>query len=217
MKIGTKKEQAYMMLKEMFLRRRFVPGTMLSENELARFLGMSRTPIREALQVLQSEGFVKVRPKQGIEFKGLSSTVQRETLELRAAIEGYVMAGCLPMKQEDILALKGLIEEQRRCCSEGDLKEYLRHDFAFHSYFFELYGNSMIMEVRRSINERFMSVGLEVLRDAVGIRDSFQGHLAIMEAVEAADVSKTLMAAHAHIEFGKRRLLSAVPLGVEEG
>lgn len=210
MRSGTKKELAYEKIKEMLLDRRVSPGAMLSENEIARALDMSRTPVREALQVLQNEGFVTVYPKQGIRFQGFTTTALREILELRAAVEGYVMAACLPLNERQLSEAEALIELQRPYSASGDVETYLVHDAAFHSYFVGLYGNSLISAVVRSISERFRSVGLQILRDAESVRLSFQGHLAIMEAVRAADVSAVLMAVHAHINFGKSRLLSAV-------
>ena len=207
---GTKKELAYEKIKAMFLDCRFSPGAMLSENEIARALSMSRTPVREALQVLQNEGFVTVCPKQGVRFQGLSTTALREILELRAAVEGYVMAACLPLNERQLAEVEALVELQRPCSESGDVETYLVHDAAFHNYFVGLYGNSLISAVVRSIAERFRSVGLQILRDAESVRLSFQGHLAIMEAVRNADVAATLTAVHAHINFGKSRLLSAV-------
>ena len=210
MRSATKKNLAYKEIKEMFLSCRFSPGTMLSENEIARTLDMSRTPVREALQVLQNEGFVTVCPKQGVRFQGLTTTELREILELRAAVEGYVTAACLPLSERRLAEVEAIIELQRPCSVSGDVETYLVHDAAFHNYFVGLYGNSLISAVIRSISERFRSVGLQVLQDAESVRLSFQGHLAIMEAVRAADASAALRAVHAHINFGKSRLLSAV-------
>ena len=99
-KPGTKKELAYRKIKEMFLDQRFLPGTMLSENEIANVLVMSRTPVREALQLLQNEGFVTVYPRQGVRFQEMTSSTLREILELRAAVEGYVIAACLPLNPQ---------------------------------------------------------------------------------------------------------------------
>ena len=217
MRSGTKKELAYKKIKEMFLEQRFLPGTMLSENEIANVLVMSRTPVREALQLLQNEGFVTVCPKQGVRFQGISNSALREILELRAAVEGYVMAACLPLSPQRMAEVEAIIELQRPCCFSGGVGEYLVHDAAFHNYFVELYGNSLISAVVRSIAERFRSVGLKVLRDAESVRLSFQGHLAIMEAVRAADVRAALTAVYAHINFGKSRLIRTLdPLTAEE-
>ncbi len=206
MRQGTKKERAYRQLKQMFLERHFEPDTMLSENDIALKLGMSRTPVREALQLLQSEGFVSIFPKQGVMFKGISTTTVRETLELRAAVEGYVTASCLPLPLNHIIRLEEMLEKQRLCCEIGDVEAYLRHDVVFHGYFVELYNNALISEVIRSINERFISVGLRILRSTNAIKLSFAGHLSIMEAIKASDVPNVLKAVHAHINFGKSQL-----------
>lgn len=210
MKPGTKKELAYRKIKEMFLDQRFLPGTMLSENEIANVLVMSRTPVREALQLLQNEGFVTVYPRQGVRFQGMTTSTLREILELRAAVEGYVIAACLPLNPQRMAEVETIIELQRPCCVSGDVEEYLVHDAAFHNYFVELYDNSLISAVVRSIAERFRSVGLKILRDAESVRLSFQGHLAIMAAVRAADVPAALTAVHAHINFGKSRVISTI-------
>ena len=194
----------------LILQGTLTPGQRLRDTELAQQLGVSRTPVREAQQVLQNEGFVTVCPKQGVRFQGFTTTALREILELRAAVEGYVMAACLPLSERHLAEVEALVELQRPYSVSGDVEAYLVHDAAFHNFFVELYGNSLISAVVRSISERFRSVGLRILRDAESVRLSFQGHLAIMEAVRAADVAAALTAVHAHINFGKSRLLSAV-------
>ncbi|MDR2522564.1 MAG: GntR family transcriptional regulator [Synergistaceae bacterium] len=73
MKRDLKKDMAYRQIKQMFLERRFEPENLLSENRIAFALGISRTPVREALQVLQSEGFIDIFPKKGVVFRGVST------------------------------------------------------------------------------------------------------------------------------------------------
>ena len=206
MRQGTKKELAYQQLKKMFLARHFEPDTMLSENDIARGLGMSRTPVREALQLLQSEGFVDIYPKQGIMFKGMSTSTIHEILELRAAIEGYAAAASLPYSEGQLTRLDELMDNQLASCGKGDIEEYLQHDFIFHSYFIELYNNSLISEVFRSINDRFMSVGFSILRSVRAIEESFASHQTIVAAIKDSDAPAVLKSLHDHIEFGKRQL-----------
>ncbi len=206
MKRATKKDAAYRQIKQMFIERHFEPDSMLSENEIAAVLGMSRTPVREALQILQSEGFVNVFPKRGIMFRGISVDAAREILDLRAAVEGYVTSACIPLSEANLAELLEMLEVQRRCCEIGDVSAYLKHDVLFHSYFVDLHNNSLMTGVARSINERFMSVGLAILRDIPAIRTSYRGHLNIMEAVKAGSVPEVIRAVHAHIDFGKAQL-----------
>jgi len=210
MKRETKKDMAYHRIKQMFLNRRFEPESMLSENRIASVLGISRTPVREALQVLQKEGFIDIFPKKGIRFRGVSIAAAKEILDLRGAIEGYVAAKCIPVSEKDIARLEEMLENQLRCCEAGDVVSYLYHDVLFHNYFIELYNNSFISDVMRSINERFTSVGFAILKDVAAVRISCGGHREILEAVKEGNVSKTVFAVHDHIQFGKSQLVKEV-------
>jgi DNA-binding GntR family transcriptional regulator len=203
---GSKKDAAYRQIKQMFLARRFEPGSMLSENAIAADLGMSRTPVREALQILQSEGFVDVFPKRGVMLKGISMTAAREILDLRAAVEGFVTVKCVPFAEKNLAELEEMLEVQRVCCEKGDISGYLHHDVIFHTYFIELYGNSLITEVVHSINERFMSVGFAILKDLAAVQTSYGGHWGIFEAVKSGDTSRVWHAVYDHLNFGKSQL-----------
>lgn len=206
MKRVTKKDSAYQQIKQMFLECHYAPESMLSENEIATTLGMSRTPVREALQMLQSEGFVNIFPKRGVMFRGISVTSAREILDMRAAIEGYATASCIPLTKVQLAELEEMLASQRQCCEIGDVSTYLHYDVLYHNYFVELYGNSLLADASRSITERFRSVGFAVLKDTAAIRQSFSGHLAILEAVKAENASEVFRAVHAHINFGKSQV-----------
>lgn len=217
MRRDTKKDFAYRQIKQMFLERRFEPETMLSENEISVSLGMSRTPVREALQVLQNEGFVTVYPKRGVMFKGISTSAAKEILELRAAVEGYVAVACLPLSAENIQALETLLLEQKEYCDRGDVARYLGSDVKFHIHLVDFYDNSLIQGVLRSINERFMSVGLSILHDTPAIRKSYEGHVQILEAAKAQNSALLLQSIYSHIDFGKTQLLNPKNISRTDG
>lgn len=208
MRRDTKKDFAYQQIKQMFLDQRFEPETMLSENEISVSLGMSRTPVREALQILQNEGFVTVYPKRGVMFKGISTSAAKEILEMRAALEGYVAVACLPLNTENLQALEALLCEQKECCDKGDVSCYLKSDIKFHNYLVDVYNNSLIKGVLRSINERFMSVGLSILHDTPAIRKSYDGHVQILNALRAQNSSLLVQSIYSHVDFGKTQLLN---------
>ncbi|MDR2527440.1 MAG: GntR family transcriptional regulator [Synergistaceae bacterium] len=203
MKRDSKKDMAYRQIKQMFLERRFEPESLLSENRIASALGISRTPVREALQVLRSEGFIDIFPKKGVLFRGVSAATAREIMDLRAAIEGYAAMNCLPVQEENLARLEEMLQVQRRCHEVGDVVSYLRHDVLFHNYFIELYGNSLILDITRSINERFMSVGLAILKNIDAVKISYEGHRRILDAVKDRDASEVVRAVYAHTQFGK--------------
>ena len=206
MRTGTKKDAAYRQIKQMFLERRFEPGSMLSENAIASGLNMSRTPVREALQILQSEGFVDIFPKRGIMLKGIGIAAAKEILDLRAAVEGYVIVRCVPLSKKNLAELEKMLEVQRECYENGDISGYLHHDAVFHAYFIKFYGNSLITEVVHSINERFTSVGLAILKDLAAVKISYEGHRNIFEAVKVGDILRVWHAVYEHIHFGTLQL-----------
>jgi DNA-binding GntR family transcriptional regulator len=158
------------------------------------------------LQILQSEGFVDIFPKRGIMLKGIDIAAAREILDLRAAVEGYVMVKCVPLAEKNLAELEKMLEVQRECYENGDISGYLHHDVLFHAYFIEFYGNSLITEVVHSINERFMSVGLAILKNLAAVKISYEGHRNIFEAVKLGDLSRVWYAAYDHIHFGTLQL-----------
>ncbi len=208
MRRDTKKNSAYLQIKQMFLERRFEPETMLSENEISALLEMSRTPVREALQLLQNEGFVTIFPKRGAMFKGITTCAAKETLELQAAVEAYAAVACLPINTASIEKLEALLEEQKKCCAQGDIASYLKSDVQFHNFFVDFHDNSLIKGIIHSINERFLSVGFSIPHDLPAIRKSYEGHLKIVRAAKINNAPSLLRAMYSHIEFGKTQLLN---------
>src|SRR5262252_182499 len=85
------KEQAYERLKRGLLNNDYPPGSFLSERQLAENLGMSKTPVKAALERLESEGFIAVSPQQGIVVRELSVQEIADQYEIRAALESYAV------------------------------------------------------------------------------------------------------------------------------
>jgi DNA-binding GntR family transcriptional regulator len=89
---GSASAQAYQYAKERLLDGRFASGTLLSENELARQLGISRTPVREAFLQLEAEGMLELYPRRGALVTPISPSESDDVLEARLLIEGHSAA-----------------------------------------------------------------------------------------------------------------------------
>src|SRR5262245_53005652 len=87
---GLLKEQAYAEIKRQILGGELPPGTFLAERQVAARLGMSKTPVRSALERLESEGFVSISPQQGAIIRDLSVPEIADLYEIRMAIESFV-------------------------------------------------------------------------------------------------------------------------------
>ncbi len=123
---GLLKERAYDEIKRLILEGDLAPGTFLAERQLAARLGMSKTPVRSALERLESEGFISISPQQGAIIRDLSVNEIADQYEIRTALESFVMrtlAGRLsPIEVERIqvnLAAQGENLARRRRARGG--------------------------------------------------------------------------------------------------
>jgi DNA-binding transcriptional regulator YhcF (GntR family) len=132
-----KKDQAYEQIRKLILQRRSTERFALSENSLAAELKMSRTPIREALQRLQTEGFIEIHPNRGVVIPEVSVVEVNETFALRMAVEEFVIREVTPlMTPGQIEEMDTYLLRQKEAMERGDVLEYLRHDKDFHDLFF---------------------------------------------------------------------------------
>ena len=155
-----KKDQAYETIRTLVLRRGASDSFAISENSLAAELHMSRTPIREALQRLQMEGFVEIHPHRGVVIPEVSVIEVNETFALRMAIEEFVIKEVIPfMTEQRIAEMDRNLVFQKEAVDKGDVSEYLRYDKDFHDHFLRIYSNSLIFKTVQRVRDRFISMG----------------------------------------------------------
>ena len=206
---GKKTDLAYGEIRKMLLERRCAERIVISENSLAAELKMSRTPVREALQRLQMEGFIEIHPNRGILISEVSVVEVNETFALRMAIEEFVVRNICPLMTEDRLAdMDAILALQKNAVEENDESEYLLHDRSFHEFFLRLYSNSLIYNTLQNVLERFMTIGVNVLRVPGALQKSFREHCSIAEAVRGGDGAGAASAMHRHMLTGRSNILS---------
>jgi DNA-binding GntR family transcriptional regulator len=142
-------EKAYSELKARIETNRYPPGHTALENELAEELGMSRTPVREALIRLQQEGLVDVRPRRGMQVLGLSPQDMREIYEVIAGAEAVAVHLLAQQGSSAELetALGEPVARMERTLEAGDLEAWAAADENFHRALFRLCGNSRLESV----------------------------------------------------------------------
>jgi DNA-binding GntR family transcriptional regulator len=204
------KDQAYERIKSRLLNNNYPPGSFLSERQLAENLGMSKTPVRAALERLESEGFITVSPQQGIVVRELSVHEIADQYEVRAALESYTLrtlAGRLTPKQVQRVELN--LQAQARLRGSGDVARGVELDAAFHVQFAEFLGNREILRVIGQLREKMQRVVTQVFRVCPARMDtSYDEHAAIAAAVIAGDGARAAELIVQHLELGKRLILS---------
>jgi len=178
-------------LRDMIVQGRLEPGTKLNERVLASELGGSRTPLREALKYLASEGLVELLPNRGAIVAPLDPERVKEIFAVMGALEA--LAGelaCRHASDADINEIRALHYQMRAEHARGDLDEYFRFNQAIHLKLVELGGNDVLASVYRGLNAnvrraRYMA-NLSQARWGQAVRE----HEAILQALVARDGPK---------------------------
>lgn len=207
---GLLKERAYDEIKRYILSTDFPPGTFLAERQLAAQLGMSKTPVKAALERLELEGFITVSPQQGIVVRDLSVQEVVDQYEIRVALETYALrtvAGRLTAEQ--VATLRANLKAQQRLLGSANVEEMTTLDAAFHRLFAEFLGNQEVLRVMGQLRDKMQRIITKVFRLNPGrIDTSYEEHLAIAEAAIAGDGERAAKLLEAHLARGKQMILS---------
>ena len=183
-------ENAYVALKTAILSNTFPPGYQAAENDVAAQLGMSRTPVHEAVIRLQAEGLVEVQPRKGILVCAISSRDIREIYELTIALEGMaaeVLALQTPSAAKDHVL--GRLEAETRsmetALKTGDLDRWAAADDQFHRLLTGECGNSRLARIAGTIRDQTHRTRLLTLRLRPKPSNAATEHRAIIEAIRS--------------------------------
>ncbi len=131
--LGTTQQQAYIFVREQILSGAYAAGQKVNPNDVAKELGISRMPVREALRQLDSEGLVTIRPNRGAEVTALSAADVLEIFEIRSVLEGLAVRHALPLLTEDDLDELEYRQRRMNRVSE-DVKSWIERHDDFHDY-----------------------------------------------------------------------------------
>ncbi|MBN2984424.1 GntR family transcriptional regulator [Cohnella algarum] len=177
-----------------------------SENTLVQELEMSRTPIREALNRLQHEGFLRIMPNRGIVFTDLTVEERNELIEMRAAIETYSLKLAVhQLHDRHIDELKSIISMQEEAYRKNDFYELLEKDSMFHHYLLEIVGNRQFIKMYRQARDRQFTVRSgKWLRNKPDILEIFiEEHRNILNAIIDKDADRAVLLLEEHLNKGK--------------
>lgn len=183
------KDTAYQKLKESILSGQFPPGSFLAERQLTGLLGMSKTPIRAALEHLESEGLVSVSPQQGIVVRDISPREIYDVFDIRYALEPHV-ARALGARHcgEDIAKLREHLAVQEVVYSQNKVLDATRLDREFHMMLCELHGNREIIKVMDQVWDKLFREVVRILGQKQGrMQASITEHRAIVEAISSGN------------------------------
>jgi len=207
----NKSTKAYNFIKNKILNNEFDKGEVISENQIAKMLGTSRTPVRSAFQKLASEKLIKIMPSRGALIKDMSLKEAKDIYDLRIALETFALKKIFhKISGKDIHDLEKLIEKEKkyfRNKDEESCMKSMRMDMKFHFYFVELYGNKEMERLINNFEERFTVYGYIALKKPGRITSTLKEHREIVNAIKNNDLEDTLNKLKFHLENGKKHIL----------
>ncbi|MGX8774542.1 MAG: GntR family transcriptional regulator [Bacillota bacterium] len=195
------REMVYEELKMQILKGSIIPGTRMMEVELAEEMGVSRTPIREAIRKLEKEGLVTIEPRRGAYASMISTEDMVEILEVRQDLEGlaaYFAAN--RMTEAQMEALKEVSDSYDDAVRRGNMEDMIRHDTRFHHIIVESCRNKILVQMIEQLQElvlRFRYIYYDNFRRAENMPEE---HAAILAAIAEGDADKARAAADIHVD-----------------
>ncbi|WP_265947061.1 GntR family transcriptional regulator [Dechloromonas sp. A34] len=178
-------------LRQRIFNHELTPGTWIDEQKLAEQYGISRTPLREALKVLASEGVVELKPRRGCYVTEISRQDMDDIFPLMAMLEGRcALEAVRRAKLADIRALKAIHERLEVAAKEGRIDAFFEANQEFHRLIQELANNRWLLSVIQDLRKVLKLSRLHSLSLEGRLQQSLEEHRVIMAAFEANDPEK---------------------------
>lgn len=203
------RDKAYVAIKQKLLHREIKPGERIREDLLAEEVSMSRTPVREAISQLTTEGFIVGLPRKGLFCASITRQEMLDFLKIREALETLAIQECISRATDkDISNLETLLEDYERALTAGSRREASDLDSQFHITVAELSRSRKLIRFISELSD-FMSLARakerpELTPEEKGL--SIQQHRAILEAIRGRDIPRAVEAMRANILGMKRKL-----------
>ena len=201
------REAVFVTLRDAILHGTLRPGDRLMEIHLAARLGVSRTPVREAIRMLEQEGLARTLPRRGAVVGQITQSDLQDVLEVRSALEELaVRKACRSIDARQISELERAARIFAQQLRAGDLTASARADEEFHGIISTASGNVRLAEFLEDIRSRAFRYRMEDLKNEGSHDDLIRQHALILEALRERDEEKAAGAVKEHI----RRQLDAI-------
>jgi len=185
------------------------PGERLMELQLADQLGVSRTPIREAIRKLELEGLVEMVPRKGAYVADLSIKDVLDVLEVRAYLEGLAARlAAERMVEDDIEELEFILHKFQESLKEGNTDKLIDLDNAFHEKIIKGSYNNKLIQIVQGLHEQVLRFRVMYFTETTSMDEVMEYHRAIFDAISNRNPDKAQHYAETHVEMIKEAILS---------
>jgi len=204
----TIRRRVYEHLREQLLNGEIAPPEHLIEAKIAKALGTSRTPVREALHSLELEGLIESIPRVGYVVKPISEQEFEEICEIRMAIEGVAARWAMEKANKNLIEeLKKNISISDLKVSKGDAKAFIDLDARFHEIIARYSGSQRLLELAQTLRRHMLRYRIQSIYSVDNVLRAIGGHRGILRAIEKRDLEEVNKAIRNHMEQVKRDVL----------
>ncbi len=197
---SSKHNYAYNTLKNWIKEGVLSPGTIIVERKVCEVLGLSRTPVRSALQELAKEGFLETAPGRGMMVSKLQLEDVAEIYQLREVLD--VLALELFMKNDNpaiVASMRETVNDLSAALEKEDYAAFVFADNKFHDLYTSYCGNERLKNIWMDLTEQYQRIAIKIADDKDMCEKTYNAHSAIMDQVEAGNIPKATALLRKHM------------------
>lgn len=200
-------------LRQSILLGEMKPGDRLMEIHLANRLGVSRTPIREAIHKLELEGLVTIIPRRGAEVAQITEKSMKDVLEVRKALDALCAElACDRITEGGLSALRDACDNFEQCVGTKDSKKIAQADVALHDIIVRATGNQRLIQLVNNMSEQMYRYRFEYIKDSSRHETLVEEHRIIYQSIVCKDKVRAAAAARTHIDNQEKAIMRQIRL-----
>jgi len=205
------REVIFNTLREAIIVGELKPGERLMEVQLAEKMGVSRTPVREAIRKLELEGLVDMLPRKGAHVADLSVKDIMDVLEVRASLDGLATAlASTRITEEELKELKHIHNQFVNYIEKENLNGSIKKDVDFHDIIYCASRNEKLIQIANNLREQIHRFRVIYLKDYVSPKELIREHEEIIEAISKRDPFNAQKVAETHIKNQEETIIKAL-------
>lgn len=198
-------------LREAIIVGELKPGERLMEVQLAEKMGVSRTPVREAIRKLELEGLVEMLPRKGAHIADLSVKDIMDVLEVRATLDGLASSlSASRISEDEIKELRHVHSQFINYVEKENLQGSIKKDVEFHDIIYRSSRNDKLIQISNNLREQIQRFRVIYIKDYSSTRELIKEHNEIMDAITARNSDAAMKSAQTHIKKQEEAITKSV-------
>ena len=198
-------------LREAILKGELKPGERLMELQLAAKLGVSRTPIREAIRMLEQEGLAVTIPRKGAEVAKMTEKDMEDVLQIREALDELAAKiACEQISEGQLEELVATMHEFEESTKTDNVKKIAEADVKFHDIIYQSTGNPKLVNMLNNLREQMYRYRVEYLKEEQTRNLLVSEHEELVKAIREGDVQKAQDISFHHLENQRKAIIRTI-------